>query len=134
MNLLPASVGALRQALQHLQRGGMVLTGIDRPIDRPRVCPHFFGRPAALPTHHIFLASKARVPLIVTATYLQEDEKYHVFASEPIELEEGLEPGIAIQRNAEKILRVAQRFIQKAPQQWVVPLPVWPQIMDQVPE
>jgi lauroyl/myristoyl acyltransferase len=134
MNLLPASVGAFRQALRHLQRGGMVLTGIDRPIEQPGICPHFFGRPAALPTHHIFLASRARVPLIVTAVYFQEDEKYHVLASEPIELEEDLEPGIAIQRNAETVLHVAQQFIQQAPQQWVVPLPVWPQLMDLVPQ
>jgi phosphatidylinositol dimannoside acyltransferase len=133
MNLVPASVGAFRQALKHLQRGGMVLTGIDRPIETPEVCPRFFGRPAALPIHHIFLASKARVPVVITVTYLQSDGKYHVFASDPIEMDSFPDAAEAIVRNAEKVLAVAEEFIQRSPQQWSVPLPVWPQSIDLVP-
>lgn len=133
MNLIPASVGALKQALKHLQRGGMVLTGIDRPIDKPRVCPRFFGRPAALPIHHIFLASKAGVPVVITATYLQPDGKYHVFASHPIEMELHPDPAERTLRNAEKVLAMAETFIQRSPPQWSVPLPVWPDIVNQSP-
>src|SRR5919109_1287357 len=66
LNLMPASVGAFRQALKHLQRGGLVLTGIDRPIEKPNVTPRFFGRPAVLPVHPVFLALKAQVPVIIT--------------------------------------------------------------------
>jgi phosphatidylinositol dimannoside acyltransferase len=133
MKLMPASVSTLRQALRHLQRGGTVLTGIDRPIEKPEVCPHFFGRPAALPVHHIFLALKAHVPLIVTVTYLQPDGKYHVFASDPIEMDPCPDANETILRNAENVLNVAEGFIRRAPQQWSVPLPVWPQTMDLVP-
>jgi lauroyl/myristoyl acyltransferase len=43
LNLAPASVSAFRQAVKHLQRGGLVLTGIDRPIEKPDVTPRFFG-------------------------------------------------------------------------------------------
>ena len=134
MNLIPASVGALRQALKHLQRGGMVLTGIDRPIDKPQVCPRFFGRPAALPIHHIFFASKACVPVVITAAYLQPDGKYHVYASDPIEMEPDPDAAERTLRNAEKVLAVAETFIQRSPQQWSVPLPVWPGVIDQVPD
>jgi lauroyl/myristoyl acyltransferase len=134
MNLIPASVGALRQALRHLQRGGMVLTGIDRPIENPEVCPRFFRRPAALPIHHIFLASKARVPLVITATYLEPDGKYHVFASDPIEMDSYLNAKEEKVRNAEKVLAVAEKFIHRSPRQWIVPLPVWPDIVARVPK
>ena len=134
MNLLPASVSALRQALKHLQRGGMVLTGIDRPVDKPEVCPRFFGHPAGLPIHHIFLASKAGVPVVITAVYLQPDGKYHVFASDPIEMDFCADATEGIFRNAEKVLGVAEEFIRRSPPQWVVPLPVWPQMMDLVPK
>lgn len=133
MNLVSASVGALRQALKHLQRGGMVLTGIDRPIDKPRVCPRFFGHPAALPIHHIFLAIKACVPVAITATYLHPDGNYHVFASDPIEMDLHPDPAERTLRNAEKVLTMAETFIQRSPQQWSVPLPVWPDIVNQVP-
>jgi lauroyl/myristoyl acyltransferase len=133
MNLLPASVGAFRQAFKHLQRGGMVLTGIDRPIENSEVRPRFFGHPAALPIHHIFLSMKARVPIIITVTYLQPDGKYHVFASDLIEMDPCSNTDEAILQNAEKVLAVAETFIRQAPQQWSVPLPVWPEIMNLVP-
>lgn len=132
MNLLPASVGALRQALKHLQRGGMVLTGIDRPIETPDVCPRFFGHPSALPVHHVFLALKARVPIVITATYLQPDGKYHVFASEPIEMDTCAEEPIV--QNAEKVLAVAEDYIRRSASQWSVPLPVWPERIGLVPK
>lgn len=134
MNLVPASVGALRQAVKYLQQGGMVLTGIDRPIEKPEVSPRFFGRPAALPTHHIFLAIKAHVPIVITVAYLQEDGKYHVFTSDLIEMDSCPNPKEAFLQNAEKVLAIAERFILRAPQQWSVPLPVWPQIVSQVPK
>ena len=133
MNLIPASVGALRQALRYLQRGGMVLTGIDRPIENPEVCPRFFGRPASLPVHHIFLATKAHVPIVITATFLEPDGRYHVFASDPIEMDSFSKATEAKLQNAEKILTAAEEFIQRSPRQWTVPLPVWPAVVDQVP-
>jgi lauroyl/myristoyl acyltransferase len=134
MNLMPASVGAFRQALKHLQRGGLVLTGIDRPIEKPEIYPRLFGRPAALPIHHIYLAIKAHAPVIITAAYLQPDGKYHVFASSPIEMDSCPDRDEAILQNAEKVLSVAEEFIRRAPQQWSVPFPVWPQINGLVPE
>lgn len=134
MNLIPASVAALRQALRHLQRGGMVLTGIDRPIENPEICPRFFGRPAALPVHHIFLAVKARVPIVITAPYLQPDGKYHIFASDPIEMDACPHAAEETLHNAEKVLKVAEDFVRRSPQQWSVPLPVWPQSLELVPK
>jgi KDO2-lipid IV(A) lauroyltransferase len=133
MNLIPASVGALRQTLRHLQRGGMVLTGIDRPIEKPEVCPRFFGRPASLPVHHIFLATKACVPIVITATHLERDGRYHVFASDPIDVDSFSNATETTLRNAEKVLAAAEEFIQRYPRQWTVPLPVWPQVVNRLP-
>ncbi len=134
MNIIPASVSALRQAIKHLERGGLVVTGIDRPIPKPAACPRFFGRPAALPMHHVFLATKARVPVIVAVANFQKDEKYHVFASDLVEMDPDPDLEAGTLRNAEKVLAVAEQFIRKCPQQWSVPLPVWPQVMDLVPK
>jgi KDO2-lipid IV(A) lauroyltransferase len=134
IKLLPASVSAFRQALKHLQQGGMVVTGIDRPIPTPQARPRFFGRPAALHMHHIFLATKAHVPIVVAATTLDQDGKYHVFASDFLEMDSHPDPEVEMLRNAEKVLRIAEEFIRRAPQQWSVPLPVWPEVMDLVPK
>ena len=134
LKLLPASVSALRQAIKHLQQGGMVVTGIDRPIPNPEACPRFFGRPAALPMHHIFLATKAHVPLVIAAANFQSDGKYHVFASDPMEMNQDADSTAGMLRNTEKVLNKAESFIRQVPQQWSVPLPVWPQVMDLVPK
>lgn len=134
INLLPASVGAIRQALKHLQQGGMVLTGIDRPIPGPEARPLFFGRPAALPIHHIFLATRAHVPLVIAIVRFQGDGKYHVYASDFIEMEPYPDPELEALRNAEKVLNIAEGFIRHAPHQWTVPLPVWPEVMELLPK
>jgi KDO2-lipid IV(A) lauroyltransferase len=126
-------VTAFRQAIKHLQQGGMVVTGIDRPIPNPKVRPRFFGQPSALPLHHVFLAMKAGSPLVVAATHLAQDGKYHVHASDVIGMDSYSDPHVGMLRNAEKVLRVAEEFVRQSPQQWVVPLPVWPQSMDLVP-
>ena len=133
MNLVPTSVSALRQAVRHLERGGLVLTGIDRPVSRPRLHPRFFGQPAPLPTHHIHIALKAGVPVVVMAAFRQEDGTYKVLNSELMEMEQNQDLDPAILQNAEKVLEQAEHFIRLAPQQWNVPLPVWPELMSKVP-
>ncbi len=134
MNLVPVSVHSLRQAIKYLQQGGMVVTGIDRPISEPELYPHFFGRPAALPVHHVFLAMKANASLSVAAVNFQKDEKYHVLASDLIKMDSYSDPKRGMLHNAEKVLATAENFIRQYPQQWSVPLPVWPQVMDLVPK
>ena len=132
MNLVPTSVGALRQAVEHLRAGGLVMTGIDRPIPKPRYRPLFFGQPASLPIHHVYLALKARVPVVLIATLLQPDGKYHILTSDPIEMLPHPDQHKRLLMNAESVLRVAEDFIRLAPQQWSMTLPVWPEVLDQV--
>ena len=134
MNLMPASVNTLRQALKHLQRGGVVLTGIDRPIPDVKYRPRFFGRPASLPTHHVYLATRAQVPVIIMVTNLQADGRYTVISSHPIEMESHPDRQLEMLRNAEKVLSIAETFICKVPHQWTISLPVWPEALEQVPD
>lgn len=133
MNILPASISALRQALIHLQRGGIVLTGIDRPVPDPKGTPLFFGRPAALPMHHIFLALKAKVPIVVMRANLQPNGKYHLMTSEPVEMEPHPDRETEMLLNAENLLSLAEKYIQQTPQQWSISLPVWSETLSLVP-
>lgn len=130
INLVPGSVYGLRQAIRYLKQGGMVITGIDRPQEAYHPCPHFFGRTAALPTHHIFLALKAQVPVVVAASRLDEDGLYHLYASDPIEMDPYPDRTDALLYNTEKVLATAEDFIRKAPEQWLISLPVWPEHME----
>jgi KDO2-lipid IV(A) lauroyltransferase len=132
MNLMPPSFSALRQAIRHLQQGGAVMTGMDRPVPDPDVRPLFFGRPARLPTHHISLALKANVPVIM-ATFRKPDGKSYVYISDLIEMDHYPNRQEELLRNAEKVLRVGEGFIRQAPEQWSISLPVWPEALNETP-
>jgi phosphatidylinositol dimannoside acyltransferase len=133
MNLVPGSRNGLIQAIRYLEQGGMVLTGIDRPMPGSDPQPCFFGQPASLPIHHIFLALKAQVPIVIVASRLEKDGKYHIHASPPIEMDHYPKRSDEMLINAEKVLAVAEVFIQQDPQQWLASLPVWPQRINDVP-
>jgi KDO2-lipid IV(A) lauroyltransferase len=133
MNLVPASLQGLRHAAQHLQHGGLVVTGMDRPVPDRAVRPRFFGHPAALPMHHIFMALKARVPLRILAALYREDGRYHVISSPMIEMQHHPDREKEALLNAEKVLSTAEDFIKQAPDQWSVPLAVWPDLIDRLP-
>jgi len=133
MNLVPTTNQGLRTALRHLQRGGMVVTGIDHPVPGSEPQPCFFGRPAALPVDYIYLALKARVPIVVGLSRLEADGRYGIHASEPIEMEPARGRNDALRINAEKVLAAAEAFIRQSPLQWTVSLPVWPEAMAEVP-
>jgi phosphatidylinositol dimannoside acyltransferase len=133
MNIMPGSFEGVRQALRFLERGGLVVTGIDRPMQKGEPKPLFFGRPAILPVHYVYMAQKAHVPVVVVISRLEKDGKYHIHTSDPIEMESHPDRKQELQLNAEKVLKVGETFIRQTPHQWLVPLPVWPEVMPEVP-
>ena len=133
MNIVPTSSGSIKQAVKFLRDGGTVMTGIDRPDESFQYRPLFFGRPAPLPIHHIFLALKAQVPVLVGSVIWQSDDKYHFLFAEPIEMQPHPDRHQEITQNAEYALQIAEGFIRQDPSQWAMTFPVWPDAMDQVP-
>jgi KDO2-lipid IV(A) lauroyltransferase len=123
-----ASVGAMKSAVNYLHKGGLMITAIDRPEQNSSYRPKFFGHPAALPIHHVFLALKAQVPVIVVAVLKQPGGMYHFLFSEPIEMIPHPDRHTEIITNAENILRVAEDFIRHDTAQWSMTFPVWPEV------
>jgi phosphatidylinositol dimannoside acyltransferase len=130
MEILPASIGNLRQAVHRLAKGEMVITGIDYPRPGLKYQPLFFGRPAQLPTHHVYLAQKACVPIVLLASVLEEDGRYHVYSSGYIEMTPGDDREKEMVHNAEKVLQAAEALIRRAPHQWTIFQPVWPDVLE----
>jgi lauroyl/myristoyl acyltransferase len=126
LEILSASIGNLRQAIERLIGGETMLTGIDRPVITPKYKPLFFGRPASLPCHYITLALKARVPIVVMASNLCPDGRYRILSSDYIELKPQANRKAEILENAERILKIAADFVRQAPHQWSIYQPVWP--------
>lgn len=132
INLVPASISSMRQAIEYLRAGGMVVTGIDRPEAECSYRPMFFNQPSALPVHHVVLALKAQVPIRIGFSQLRADGRYHLTFSEPIEMQNFSDRKQEVLANAEAILKVAEGYISQAPEQWEMTFPVWPEALERV--
>jgi KDO2-lipid IV(A) lauroyltransferase len=133
LEMTPASMSALKQAVDRLRSGRSVLTGVDRPVPEASYRPRFFGRPAALPLHHIYLALKTGAPVYVFAARQYSDGLYHLGAVGPIEVRPMEDHHAAMLYNGEKVLEAAEGLICQAPQQWSMFYPVWPEALAEVP-
>jgi KDO2-lipid IV(A) lauroyltransferase len=132
LEIVPTSLSSIRLAGKRLREGGTVVTGVDRPLQGSRHQPRFFGRPAAIPVHHILLALKEDVPILVAAAILRPSGTYDILVSDPIEMRRGANRRAELIENAEAVLAQVESFIQIAPEQWSMFYPVWPDALDEL--
>jgi len=131
--MLPASKGAIREAVSRYKEGYTVITAVDRPIPETKYQPKFFGHHSALPVVHIILALRLNTPVYLAMTTVDVDGKYLTDISPPINIKPYSDRTTTIIRNAESVLEVAESYILKSPHQWAMFYPVWPDLMDKVP-
>jgi len=133
MEVLPMDMEAMQKARQRLQAGGTVLTGIDRPIDATEYEPMFFGRRAPLPVAYIKLALRTNARVFVIGFQTLKNNTIVVDVSPQVELEHREDAHQELVYNAEKILKIAEQFIRLDPSQWMMFLPVWPNLEREIP-
>lgn len=133
MEVTPISLTSIRQAIHRLQQGGTVLTGVDRPTGEAKERPLFFGRPANLPAGYVRMALKAGVPVVVISGYTLSDGRCRVWASDPIIMQPFKDRVEEEIRNAEVVLKIIEQLIRKAPEQWLMFFPVWPETLQEIP-
>jgi len=134
VEMTPISARVLLQAVDRLRNGGIVVTGVDRPVPGKKAVLDFFGQPAPLPTGHVRMAMDANVPVRVVSTRMEEDGRYHVTLSERIPMQRTGQRKDDIRENAQRVLFVVERYIREHPLQWLMFYPVWPHLMEKVPQ
>lgn len=127
MEVTPMSIEAAQKAKERLRGGGVVLTGLDRPLQATKRYPRFFGRPAALPVAYVHLALQTQAPIIVVACVSQEPGKYTVVSRPPVIPQPHPNREVGLLENAEAVLREAEVLIRQYPRQWSMFYPVWPE-------
>lgn len=133
MDVLPLSFSALRTARELLEKGGTVLTGLDRPNPESGYAPRFFGRAAPLPVAHIRMALKTNAAVRAIAMLEGPKKSYVIEVSDEIPLEPRADAHQEIIENAERVLKEAEKFILINPDRWVMFYPVWPEVEKQIP-
>lgn len=127
-HLTSINVQSLREALRRLRAGGVVLTGVDRPVGDEEPTVEFFGQPALLPTGHVRLARRADAVVLVGAAYYDRQQGRTVMrVSPPIEMERTGDREEDFRVNLRRVTEWLETFIRARPDQWAMFLPVWPE-------
>ncbi|MBN1875418.1 MAG: hypothetical protein JXA33_14405 [Anaerolineae bacterium] len=128
--ITPITPASLRDAIQRLRAGGIVMTGVDRPVAEGCEPVEFFGATAHLPVGYI------RIPLmvdcwVIVLSFIYENHKkpgdgvYRVIANPPMEMVRTGSRAQDIQVNLRRVLTQVEDFIRRAPDQWMMFVPVW---------
>ena len=123
----PSGVSSLRMAIARLRRGGVVVTGVDRPVSKEGDLTPFFGTPARLPVGHIRLAMQTDSRALVACCVQEPDGQYAVRLSAPLEMERSDDRARDVAHNCRRVLAIIEEVIRQAPDQWLVFVPVWPE-------
>jgi lauroyl/myristoyl acyltransferase len=133
LEIIPASMDAIKLAAQRLEQGGVVVTGLDRPIPDGKYRPLFFNIPASLPVLHVPLALRTGARIVVVGSERHPDGRYQILVSDSFRLQTYPLRRDEMLLNAQAVLQIAEDFIRKDPSQWTMTYPVWPEMLAQVP-
>jgi len=122
-------------AVEMLKNGGIVATGIDRPVEvrKKKHMVSFFGHPSALPVGYIQIALAADVPILVLGVKMRSNGTYEIMQSGLIPLKRHPNRFAEIKQNVEMVLEIVAGYIQQAPEQWLMFYPVWPDMLEKLP-
>lgn len=125
LHVTPLSVHSIRQALERLEGGGVVAVAADIPVEGGEKLT-FFGRTSQLPVGHARLAWRTGANLLVGASYRVGEGAYRAeVALAPRPESTGDRRG-DVARWAQASLTLLESYIRKWPEEWLMPIPVWP--------
>lgn len=133
IDIQPMSFESMRAARERLKNHGLVLTGMDRPMESSNHQPRFFGHPAPVPVTYINLAAQSGADFVVVACRSTARGKYVVDCSDVIPFFADKDTNRQYLINAERLLSEAEIMIRRAPEQWSMFYPVWPWALDRMP-
>ena len=110
--------------MARLRQGGIVVTGVDRPIGEGDHPVEFFGATAYLPTGYIRIPLRTDA-LVMTIAAFYEDGVYHVAANPPMAMVRTGDAATDLSTNLRRVLAEVEAFIRCRPDQWMMFVPVW---------
>lgn len=130
-NLRSIQLGnAARGMLRALRRGEFVALLADRPTPGKGVQVMFFDRPVWVPEGAAVLARHTGSPLLVGGMIRYADGTYSAHGMAPIVIDKDRPAAEAIQQAMQQVMRDLETLIRKAPAQWYMFRPMWPEALD----
>ncbi|MCL7452212.1 MAG: hypothetical protein M8467_04095 [Anaerolineae bacterium] len=128
----PLGPEALRQAIKTLRTGGVVVIGGDRPVSGLDEPVPFFGRPARVPSGHVRLALRSdALVLPVCCAFEPDSGRYALQYEGPLEIIRTGDREEEVTLNMRQILDSLERMIRHWIDQWLMFVPVWPELLEE---
>jgi lauroyl/myristoyl acyltransferase len=125
--LTPITPESLRAAIRRLRDGGIVVTGVDRPIPQDRELIEFFGRPAYMPVGPTRLALMTGATVLLGACSYDPVAGYRLEYTGPVEMVRTGDRRQDVLVNARRIATIVEAYVRARPEQWMMFHPVWPE-------
>lgn len=123
LSCLPAQLSSLRGMIRRLHRGETILITCDRDFTNDGIRMDFFGVETSMPAGVVRIAMKTGAAVVPAFNLLREDGRHDIFWEPAIDL---LPEGDgAVEKNVEQVTRYVEKYIKRAPDQWVVTVPIW---------
>ena len=119
------SVQSLRTAMRRLRSGGIVATGVDRPMDYDDPPIQFFDGPAPLPRGHVRLALQTGARIMVASCVRRPDHTYSLTFWPPLDMVRTGDREQEVELNTRRVLELVEETILQVPTQWAMLHPVW---------
>lgn len=133
INITPMSTESMRLAKSHLKEGGIVITGLERPLLETNYYPYFFGYPTPVPVSYVRMALQTKVAILVVACIGSPEENFRLECSGPVFMKPYDNAAEEIEKNAESVLKLAEPYIREHATQWAMTYPLWPFALEKIP-
>jgi len=120
---IPAAPGALKNVVQTLRRGEVVIFACDRDFAKDGVKIDFFGEETNMPTTAVRIAMLTGSAIVPVFNIRQDDGHYDIYFEPAIDIVPT--GGGAVAKNMERITQVMEKYIRNYPEQWVVLKHIW---------
>lgn len=124
--ITPITTESLRKALRRLKSGGLVATGVDRPVPGDRELIEFFGRLAYLPVGPVRMALLTGATVLVGGCHFDPGQGYVLEVSDPVKMVRTGDRRRDVMANARRVAAVVEDLVRDYPDQWMMFHPVWP--------
>jgi KDO2-lipid IV(A) lauroyltransferase len=125
VRFVPVSLGAVREAIAHLKKGGVLAVLGDRDILHNGHPTTFFGERARLPTGAVDLALRTGAPILPTFVVRTPEGRFRVYIDPPLTLKRNANREADLEAGMRAIAAALEVGIRRAPNQWFPLQPVW---------
>lgn len=123
--ILPVGMGAMKDSMQVLRRGGTLTIVCDRDLQSNGMKVKFFGEETSLPVGAVSLALRTGAAIVPIFGVRLSGSRSAVCVEPPLKLVDVGERSESTRINLERFAAVMEKYIRRYPEQWTVMEPIW---------